>query len=182
MKNGISLSGLSEFVHEVKQDGKEAQASYGVQLDWQSGTRSQVTALAMQLGRHRLAREFQWTIDEPRPLLGQNHGPNPQEVLLSGLGGCLLVAYAVGASVLGIQLEKLQIQVRGNLDLRGFLGVEEQVPVAFQEIEYQVHLAGDGSREQFEHLHRQVERQSPNRMSLAQGVPLRGHLTIEKRL
>jgi uncharacterized OsmC-like protein len=110
--------------------------------------------------------------------LGTNHGPNPQELLLSGVGGCLLVSYAVGATVLGIQLDVLEVALEAELDLRGFLGTEPSVPVALAHIGYRVRLGGDGTREEFARLHEAVARQSPNRMTVAQGVPVEGTLEV----
>lgn len=178
MKNGISTAGISEFVAEVRDNPDEAQARYGVHLEWLTGTRSRVRTLPMQLGGHRLSRDFSWIIDEPRPLLGCDQGPNPQEFMLSAVGSCMMVAYSVGASVMGIQLEQLEIQVHGELDLRGFLGVDDEVPVGFREIRYEVTLSGDGTLEQFHYLHEQVAKRSPNRMTVAGGVPVRGSIRV----
>lgn len=191
MINGISVSGLSEFVDEVARDPAEGCIAYGVRLDWETGTRSKVTTLPMTIGRHRVPRDFSWTIDEPRQLLGLNHSPNPQEYLLSGVGGCLLVGYAVGASVMGIVLDTLEVTVQGELDCRGFLHVADEagesstgepseIPVAFKSITYRVTIGGDGTDEQFAFLHDQVAQRSPNRMTIARGVPITGELTIAR--
>jgi organic hydroperoxide reductase OsmC/OhrA len=122
MRNGIPAAALSEMTHEIAQHPDQGIAHYGVSLQWLSGTRSQVTALPMQIGDQQVNRDFQWLVDEPKQLGGSNHGPNPQEYLLSGFGSCLMVAFLVGASVMGIQLSTLQIEVRSTLDLAGFFG------------------------------------------------------------
>ena len=179
MRNGISVSGLSEFVDEVRQTPSQARASYGVDVKWQNGTRSVVTTQPMQLGAHKIARDFNWTIDEPRQLLGSNHAPNPQEYLLSGVGACILVGFAVGASVKGIQLESLEVSVRGELDLRGFFGLAEGPSVPLQKVEYEIKVAGEGSAEDFEYLHRMAVQHSPNAMSVANSVSLEGRVLIE---
>jgi uncharacterized OsmC-like protein len=118
--------------------------------------------------------------------LGTNHGPNPQELLLSGVGGCLLVSYAVGATVLGIQLDVLEValeaELEAELDLRGFLGTEPSVPVALAHIGYRGRLGGDGAREEFARLHKAVARQSPNRMTVPQGVAVEGALEVVESL
>ncbi|MCB0356882.1 MAG: OsmC family protein [Bdellovibrionales bacterium] len=179
MLNGISVSGLSEFVNEVKNDSDEANASYEVHLEWETGTRSKVKTGPMLLGRHKINRDFAWIIDEPKQLLGLNHGPNPQEFLLGGLGGCLLVAYSVGASIMGIQLEKLEIKVTGNIDLRGFMGIGDEIPVQFKAIKYFVEISGNGTKEQFESLHKHVMEKSPNRMTIEKPIPIMGELIVK---
>lgn len=178
MKNGISIAGLSEMAHEIRADPVQGMATYGVLVNWLSGTRASVSTLPMMIGAHRVQRDFCWTIDEPRQLGGSNHAPNPQEYLLSGLGSCLMVAFAVGASVLGIQLSQLQVTVQARLDLAGFLQVREDATVALQEIEFRIRVQGDGTLAQYEQLLQQAQAHSPNAMSLQNGVRLSGGLDL----
>ncbi len=178
MRNGIPAAGLSELAHEIRDTPEQGIATYGVNVRWLSGTRAQVSTLPMMIGAHRVNRDFAWMIDEPRQLGGANHAPNPQEYLLSGLGACLMVGFAVGASVLGIQLATLEVEVRSALDLAGFLAVRKDAPVAMTGIEYTIRVAGDGTPEQFEQLRQQAQAHSPNAMSLLQGVPLLGRLVV----
>jgi uncharacterized OsmC-like protein len=178
MRNGIAVSALSEFVNEIKNNPAEGIAQYGVELNWQSGTRSIVTALPMSVGPHTVSRDFSWEIDEPRQLLGCNHAPNPQEYLLSGVGSCILVGFAVGASVMEIQLEMLKVTVRGELNLSGFLDIDPEVSVPFTEIQYCIEVAGDGTEEQFETLRQTALQQSPNAMTIMKGAAVEGELII----
>lgn len=178
MRNGIPAAGLSELAHEIHEDPKQGIATYGVAVRWLSGTRAQASTLPMTLGARRVHRDFAWTIDEPRQLGGSNHGPNPQELLLSGLGSCLMVGFAVGATVMGIQLATLEVEVRATLDLAGFLDARRGAPVPMTRIEYTLRVAGEGTPQQFEQLRQQAEAHSPNAMSLLQGVPLVGQLAV----
>jgi len=174
VRNGISTAGLSEFACEVRQQPEQARAGYGVTVVWLSGTRAQARTLPMILGDQSLSRDFRWLIDEPRQLGGSNHSPNPQEYLLSAFGSCLMVAYLVGASVLGIQLSLLEIDVRSELDLAGFLATDPDAPVQVKQISYTIRVAGDATPEQFETLRRAAQAHSPNAMSLANGVTVEG--------
>lgn len=178
MRNGIPAAGLSELAHEIRDEPRQGLASYGVAVRWLSGTRAQASALPMTLGAHRINRDFSWMIDEPRQLGGANHAPNPQEYLLSGLGACLMVGFAVGATVMGIQLATLEVEVRATLDLAGFLEARPGAPVPMTGIDYTIRVEGDGTPAQFEQLRQQAESHSPNAMSLLQGVPLSGRLVL----
>ncbi len=178
MMNSISLAAVSELVNEIRESPDEGIADYAVQLDWQTGTRCQVRTQAMSLGPHKVNRNFAWTIDEPRQLGGTNHGPNPQEVLLSGLGSCLMVAYIIGASVLGVRLESLSLQVSGSIDLRGFFGIGEDPPVGFSGLSYRVEVTSDATEAQLQLLHKQVQERSPNRRTLAEGVHIQGEMIV----
>jgi uncharacterized OsmC-like protein len=178
MRNGIPAAGLSELAHEIRDDPKQGLATYGVNVRWVSGTRAQASTLPMTIGAHRVNRDFGWMIDEPRQLGGLNHAPNPQEYLLSGVGACIMVGFEVGATVMGIQLSQLEVEVRSTLDLAGFLELRPGAPVPMTGIEYAIRVAGDGTPEQFEQLRAQAEAHSPNAMSVLQGVPLSGRLEV----
>ena len=181
MKNAISVSALSEFTHEVKLDSAEGMVKYGVELDWQSGTRSRAKALSMEVGRHVVSRDFEWMIDEPRQILGTNQAPNPQEYLLSAIGSCILVAFTIGASMMDIQLEQLKVTVRGDLNLAGFLAVDDHAPVGFSRVDYHIEVVGDATLEQFEVLRQRAIAHSPNAMTIMKSVDLQGQLVINKR-
>ena len=178
MRNGIPVSAISEFANEIKEMPSEGIAKYGVELNWESATRSRVKALPMQIGDHKVNRQFEWVIDEPRQLLGTNQAPNPQEYLLSGLGACMMVAFTVGATMMKIQLEDLKITVKGELNLAGFLNVDCQAPVGFKSIDYKIEVSGDGTPEQFEELRQNAIKHSPNAMTLLKGTQLNGELLV----
>ncbi len=180
MRNGIAVSALSEYVNEVKNDPEQGIAKYGVELNWQSGTRSKVKALPMSVGPYKVSRDFTWEIDEPRQLLGCNHAPNPQEYLLSGVGACILVGFAVGASVMEVQLETLRVTIKGELNLSGFLDLDPNASVPFTEIKYEIEVAGDGTDEQFEMLRQTALKQSPNAMTIMKGADVNGDLKINR--
>jgi len=124
-------------------------------------------------------RHFEVNVDEPFELLGQNSAPNPQEMLMTALNACIMVGYVVGAAVHGITLEKLSIETAGELDLRGFLGIDETVPPGYESIHYAVHIRGNGTPEQFQEIHDTVCRTSPNYFNVSRPVRLDAELVVE---
>jgi hypothetical protein len=54
---------------------------------------------------------------------GTNRFANPQEHLVA-LNACTTVGYVAQCAVRGITLESLEIQTDGEIDLRGFLGID----------------------------------------------------------
>jgi len=176
MKNAVSIAALAEYAAEVSDCPGQGMLRAGVALEWQSATRARVEARPMLLGDQRLSRNQQWMIDEPRVLGGANLGASPQEQLLGGLGGCLMVAFVFAASVRGVQIGALTIEVEGEIDLGGFLGVHEEAPVGFKRIEYCFRVRADASAELLEELRQQAERRSPNAQTLRGGVALEGRI------
>lgn len=180
MRNGLPTASLSEFVNEVAAAPEEAVMKYGVGIEWESGTRSRTEARPMLVGPHRVSRSFTWKVDEPRQLMGNNHGPNPQELLLSGLGSCMMVSFVAGATAAGIQLESVRIDLDATLDLSGFLGIGTNAPVGFPEIRYTIHVTADATDEQLAELHRKSVIHSPNAQTVLNPVALTGAIVATR--
>ncbi|HLR25622.1 MAG TPA: OsmC family protein [Fodinibius sp.] len=81
------------------------------------------------------AREFHFVSDEPEELGGSNKGPNPVEYVLGALAACQEIAVKAHASQLGIELESVQVEAEGDIDLHGFLDLSDERP-GFKEISY----------------------------------------------
>lgn len=177
--NSINVLALQDYIEEIKENSESAMIDYNVKLEWQGGTKSKVTTEGIRLGNQKLERNFSFMIDEPEQLLGENSHPTPQEYLLGGMGACMLVGYSVGASVMNIELEKLEIHLEAGLDLRGFLEVNPTSPVGFKDVKYSIVVKGNGTKEQFEQIHDTVIRSSPNRATVANEINIVPNLIIE---
>ena len=47
MRNGLPLAAVSELVDEIRREPAQGIVRYGVDLNWQNGTRTQVSTLPM---------------------------------------------------------------------------------------------------------------------------------------
>ncbi len=88
----------------------------------------------------------------------------------------MMVGYVAQAAIRGINLQDCRIETEGELDLRGFLGLDEDVPPGYRRINYTVHLEGDGTPEQYQEIHQAVMASSPNYFNLAQPVQMCGRM------
>lgn len=118
------------------------------------------------------ARDHAWTIDEPESLGGTDLGPNPVEVLLSALGACQAITFQVWAGNLGITFDTLDITLAGDIDLRGFFGLDDTVRPGFQSIEVKVHLSGPDTADRYAELVAAVEKHCPVLDNLGNAVPV----------
>jgi len=174
--NGIDLDGLDDTIAAINANPACAQVAFRVKTEWKGQTRSESTVESYTLGGERIARNFTIVADEPMELLGTNGAPNPQELLMAAVNACMTVGYVAQAAVRGIRLEDCRIETEGELDLRGFLGLDEKVPPGYRRINYTVTLEGDGTREQFEEIHQAVMATSPNFFNMAQPIQMCGRL------
>jgi uncharacterized OsmC-like protein len=174
--NGLDLAALDETVAAVTADPRLGQVAFRVKTDWKGQTRSESTVDSYTLAGEVVPRSFTIAADEPHELLGTNSAPNPQELLMSAVNACMMVGYVAQASVRGITLDACRIETEGELDLRGFLGIDESIPTGYRRISYTVFLEGDGTREQYEDIHQAVMATSPNYFNMAQPIQMVGRL------
>jgi uncharacterized OsmC-like protein len=176
--NGIDLGALGEVVDAIGQDPGQAQVAFDVTTRWTGQTRSETTVDGFTIAGNRVARTHKIVADEPCELLGGDSAPNPQELLMAAVNACMTVGYVAGASVGGITLDSLEITTRGTLDLRGFLGLDDNVPPGYEVIDYEVRIKGDGTPEQFEAIHQNVMKTSPNYFNISRPIRMNGSLRV----
>lgn len=134
-----------------------------------TGTATQVR---VQAGDHA------FTIDEPSSLGGTNQGANPVEHLLAALGACQVITYQMWAEKLGLRLDAVDVSVNGDLDLRGFFGLDPDVRPGFSSIDVQVTLHGPETAARYEELTRIVEQRCPVLDVVENSVPVQAALNV----
>ncbi len=174
--NGIDVGALKRTAAAVAADPKQGLTRWAVATRWMGGTRSDTRVTSYEIGGMRVAKDFTIQADEPRELCGTNQFANPQELLLASLNACMTVGYVAACALEGIVVESLSIETSGDLDLRGFLGLDAAVKPGYDELVVTVHLKAAASPAQLERVHDFVCRTSPNRFNVTQPVRLRSRL------
>lgn len=176
--NGIDTNALKQIADEVSRDPKKGIVKFQVSTNWIDGPKSTTQIDSYELAGQKISKNFVVQIDEPTELLGSNTAPNPQEMLMAAFNACILVGYVALSSLQGIELEKLRIETEGELDLRGFLGLDPTVKPGYNEIRYSVHIKGNATPEQFQEIHKAVMATSPNFWNMANAIKLRPELHV----
>ncbi|MHC5109282.1 MAG: OsmC family protein [Planctomycetota bacterium] len=177
--NGIDTDALQQVMEDVKRDPATGIAGFEVKTGWKGGTRSETRVERWSLGGRALAKNFTIAIDEPHELLGENTAPNPQEYLFAAINACMMATYVAAASMQGIELEHLEIETRGELDLRGFLGLDNTVSAGYDAIDYTVRVKGNGTPKQFAAIHEWVKKTSPNYFNMANAIGMNADIIVE---
>jgi uncharacterized OsmC-like protein len=105
-------------------------------------------------------RGFGVHMDEPTQLGGEDSGPNPVEAVLAALGSCQAIVYRAYASALGLRLDRVEVDARGKLDLRGFLGLAA-VPPGYDDVSFHVRIESPEPLEKIQELARLVDEHCP---------------------
>lgn len=75
-----------------------------------------------------------------RAIGGMHDAPTPGDILCAALAACQDSAVRMVANLLGVSLEFLEVDVTGEVDVRGTMAVDNQVPVGFQSMRCDVRL------------------------------------------
>ena len=176
--NGINVDDLFALIEGVTRDAANGKTNWRVTTVWQGQTRSRAQVEGFGIGGEQVPRRFTIDIDEQCELGGTNRFANPQEHLIAALNACLTVGYVAQCAVRGITLESLEIQTDGEIDLRGFLGIDPAVLPGYENLSYIVRIKGSGTRQEFAEIHEAVMATSPNFYNVSRPVALKPTLVV----
>jgi uncharacterized OsmC-like protein len=145
VRNGVDTAALFATIDAVKGDPDLAIFQFRVTNRWVSGTHNQSTIHAFHGCKQEMTHAAAWTYDADHPavLVGEDHGPTPVEYLLHALAACLASGLANIAAARGVNLDEVTTTVEGDIDLRGILGLSDEVRNGFQQIAVRFAVRGD---------------------------------------
>jgi len=162
--NGVNVEQLVGTIQAIQKDPSLARFHFRADTQWLSGghSRSRIQDF-YGAGQEDTSREKPFTLegDEPPVLLGSNAGPNAVEVVLHALASCLSVGFIYNAAAQGIRVDELEFKLEGDLDLRAFLGLSDQVRPGYEALRVSYRVKSDVPREQLEALCDYVQKTSP---------------------
>ena len=177
--NGIDTDAVHTLIESVEVNPPQGMTHWKVANTWQGGMHSRARVDSFAIGGNSVPRSFSIDIDEPLELGGGNAYANPQEYLLAGLNACMMVGYSALCALQGITLQKLEITTEGDIDLRGFFGLDPSIAPGYRELRTRVVIKGDGSEDQLRKIHELVLATSPNFYNVTRAVAVVPSLIIE---
>jgi len=148
---GFDIAQLQGLMSAVKEKPEAGNTIWQAKTEWKGGFQSQAHI-----------RGFTVTMDEPEVLGGTDTAPNMVEMVLGAYGCCLTTGYVMNAGLRGIELEGVQIELEGDLDLNGFFDLSEEAWPGYTDVRARVHLkAPNATQEQLQELHTLVTKTSP---------------------
>lgn len=134
--NGVDVGYVTETVKAIEQDPSLGKFKFRVKNRWLDGghNRAIISGYYGAKQEHDRPEPFVMDTDEPPVLAGKDLGANPVEYLLRALAGCLMTTMVYHAAVRGIRIDELEMDLEGDLDLRGFLGLSNEVRKGYENI------------------------------------------------
>ena len=151
--NGVNVDQLFENIGNIKAKPTLARFKFRLRNEWQEGGHNRSTIGDFYgVSQEHPRKTFELDADEPPVLLGRDLGPNPVEYLLHALASCVTTAMVYHAAARGIEIEEVECAVDGDIDLRGFLGIDKGVRKGYEEIRMNYKIKADVTDEQLQEL------------------------------
>ena len=134
--NGVDLTAVESTVKAIGEKPDLAKSKFRAHNTWNDGgyNRSTINAFYGAGQENYRSKPFVLEADEPPLLAGEDRGANPVEYLLHALAACMTTTMVYHAAIRGINLEEVESELEGDIDLRGFLGLSDEVRRGYEEI------------------------------------------------
>ena len=156
--NGIDAAGFAEAVAEARSDPARAERHPRLTAEWTGGDRSRV-------------RIDGKTLDVSGP--GQL---DPMQLVLAAIAACEIEVIATHATLMGLEIETLEVSAEAHFDVSTYLGLDGPPP-GYDRLILDVRLRAPGIKpDQVRRLEDAIKRLSPVGVSLAHAVPIEARI------
>ena len=161
--NGVDVDQLFGNIDAIKDAPVLGKFKFRANNKWINGGHNQTTIKNFRgiQQEHDHADPFELDADEPPLLLGEDIGPNPVEYALTALAACVTTALVYHAAAKGIKLNAVESRLEGDIDLRGFLGISDDVRRGYENIRIYYKIDADVPDEELEELIQMGTKYSP---------------------
>lgn len=83
------------------------------------------------------------------------------EAVLHALASCIAAGFVYNAAAQGIKVEAIEMNLKGDSDLHGFLGLSGKVRPGHENIQINYHVKADATEEKIKELCVYVQKTSP---------------------
>jgi uncharacterized OsmC-like protein len=153
--NGVDVDRLFGTIDHISADPTLARFQFRAHNQWIDGGHSRSTIKEFYgAGKEDTSRTEPFVLDsdEPPVLLGQNQAPNTPEYVLHALAACLTGTIVYHAAARGISIDGLEATIEGDVDLHGFLCLDDSVRPGFENIRVTFNVTGDLDDDQLAEL------------------------------
>lgn len=175
IRNGVDTAQLFGTLEAVKAEPSIARFQFRARNRWIGGAHNRSTIRDFYAANQEdISRTHEFALDagEPAILLGTDTGPNPAEYLLHALAACLTTSLVYVAAARGIHLTKVESTVTGDMDVRGALGLSNDVRNGFERIGVEFHVEGDAPEAKLRDVMARAQQRSAVFDMISNGVPL----------
>ena len=134
--NGVDVGAVESLIHAIQEKPGRAKSKFRAHNKWINCgyNKSQISGFYSGEEERPHKQPFELEADEPPVLAGEDKGANPVEHLLHALASCMTTTLVYHAAVRGIKIDEVESDLEGDLDLRGFLGLSDEIRRGYEKI------------------------------------------------
>jgi uncharacterized OsmC-like protein len=148
--NGVNLDQLNHVMESITADTAFGEFQFRARNRWVNGglNRSQIKDFHAG-GREDGTRSKPFTLDadEPQLVAGNDSAPNSMEYVLHALVSCMTGTLVYHAAVRDIAIKSVSSKIEGDMDVRGLLGMADDVRKGFHHVRVIMRVDSDADVE-----------------------------------
>ena len=175
IRNGVDTGQMYGTLDAIKAEPSLGVFQFRARNHWIDGAHNRSTIQGFYgAGQEDTSREAPFTIDagEPAVLLGSDTGANPAEYLLHALAACLTTSLVYVAAARKVRLTEVESTLEGDMDVRGALGVSDEVRNGFSKIRVTFKVKGDAPEATLREVVERAQARSAVFDMVSHGVPV----------
>jgi uncharacterized OsmC-like protein len=172
--NGVEVDDLSKTIDAIKATPAIAKFNFRIHNQWLDASRNRTAVDTFYGAGQEQSRSTPFVLEagEPPVLLGTDAAANPVEYLLHALAACMTTSMVYRAAARGVHIEEVESSLEGDIDLQGFLELDNNVRNGFQGIRVNFKIKADVPDEELQDVCQLGPGHPPVFDSLTKGVPV----------
>ena len=166
--NGVNTQVLNTVYNALRNQPEMAKATFYVKSQWNGGFSVTSSSKGFRVGGQNIERnpeEYKIHYDFPNQFSGEGKGLTVCEYCMGSLAACLAQTIVAHATSRGIQIDGINIDVEGDVDLRGFTGISSDLRPGAQQFRVNTNIKRTNNQ-----LHEIGKRFSPAFDTLTNGT------------
>jgi uncharacterized OsmC-like protein len=175
IRNGVDTQQMYGTLDAIKAEPTLGAFRFRASNQWIDGAHNRTTIQRFYgAGQEDSSREEPFVLDagEPAVLLGADTGANPAEALLHALAACLTTSLVYVAAARKVRLTSVESTLEGNMDVRGALGISDEVRNGFTDIRVTFTVKGDAPEPKLREVVARAQQRSAVFDIVTNGVPV----------
>ena len=161
--NGVNVSKLFETVGVIKEKPEIAKFNFKAKGKWINGGHNTTTIneLYGACQTFKRSQPFVFEKDEPPGTVRRRSWCKSSRICFAALDGCLITSLIYHAAAQGIKIDEVETSFSGDLNLHGFLGLDENIRNGYEKIKVTFKIKADASKEKLHELVQLAQKRSP---------------------
>lgn len=183
IRNGVDTQQMYGTLDAIKAEPTLGAFQFRASNQWIDGAHNRTTIQRFYgAGKEDTSREEPFVLDagEPGILLGTDTGANPAEALLHALAACLTTSLVYVAAARKVRLTYVESTLEGNMDVRGALGISDEVRNGFTDIRVTFTVKGDAPEPKLREVVARAQQRSAVYDIVTNGVPVAVEIATDR--